>query len=322
MPACPHPDDRLERLFPARDYITGDPFVVARCGDCGLTITHPAPGAARMPRYYPDGYYGATGGSRFPGAMEALQGALYRGRASELERLVGRPGRVLDVGCGRGLLLRAFQRRGWEVLGTELGEAAAAYPRDVLGLPVRVGRLDELRFPDGHFDAVTLWHVLEHTSDPAATLSEVARILKPGGWCMVGVPNFDSPESRLCRDRWFHLDVPRHLTHFTPVTLRSAMAAAGLPVSRVSGFALEYDHFSFVQSGLNRLGLRPNRLYDLLRGRGAKVLKDVPTGGPEIALTLLLAVPLGLLSVPFTALAGLLGQGATMTMRGRKASSP
>ena len=320
MPAaCAHDGAALERLFPARDYITGDEFWIAQCGACGLMVTTPVPDAALMARYYPAAYYGGAGGARFPSLMERLQDWLYGMRARQVEALAGRrAGRVLDIGCGRGHLLARFRRRGWEVFGTELTETAAAFARDVHHLPVQVGTMDEVRFPAGHFDAVVLWHVLEHVPVPVRTLAAAARVLRPGGILMVAVPNAASPEARSCRGKWFHLDVPRHQAHFTWSTLRQALAQAGLRERRASGLAPEYDAFSFTQSALNRLGLRQNLLYNLLRMQGAKVVAADGVAPLELALTLALAVPLGIVSVPATALLGVARLGGTMTIWAEK----
>lgn len=321
MDACPHPLAQREPLFPARDYVTGDAFEIARCRACGFVVTVPTPGWAAMGRYYPAAYYGAPSARRFPGPVEWLQRVLYARRARSVERCGGgQRGRVLDVGCGRGLLLRAFQRRGWEVLGTEVSETASRFARETLGLPVRIGAVEELELPTAGFDAVVLWHVLEHLADPRPTLREVARLLRAGGVLLVGVPNFGSPEARCCRAGWFHLDVPRHLTHFTPDSLRAALAEAGFEVRWSSFWAPEYDCFSFIQSALNRLGLRHNLLYNLLRGRGAKVVGR-PAGAGQALATCLLAPPLGLLSLPVVALAGLLRRGSAMTLLAVKSPS-
>ena len=275
-----------------------------------------------MPQYYPPAYYGALTGPRFPKVIEQLQNALYAHRVRRMEQLNGgRTGRVLDIGCGRGFLLRAFQRRGWEVQGTELSEGAAQYARVQLQLPVQTGSLEELRLAGDQFDAAVMWHVMEHVPNPRAIVVEVHRLLKPGGIFMVAVPDFGSPEARLARDKWFHLDVPRHVTHFTHETLRDALTAAGFQVRHRAGLAPEYDCFSFVQSALNRLGLRHNLLYHVLRARGAKVLPDGERSWLQVLLTFLLAPLLGVVSVPVTLLAGLLGRGATITLCAQKTSA-
>jgi SAM-dependent methyltransferase len=313
MPSCPHPQDRLTPLFPASDYITGDAFEVAACAACGLVVTSPQPSGEALGRYYPPAYHGESTGNRFPAPVEALQRILYRSRAAEVERVAGGgPGRVLDIGCGRGHLLDAFRRRGWRVQGTELTEHSASFPRQVLGLPVHVGPGDALPFESGSFDAVVMWHVLEHWPDPRVAITEAHRLLRPGGVFMVGVPNFGSLEARLTGAGWFHLDVPRHLCHLTPASLVQILSGAGFEPRRTSFFAPEFDAFSFTQSALNLMGLRHNALYDVLRGQGSKVMAG-GAGPVQAALSVVLAAPLGILSLPATLLAGLLGQGSSLT---------
>jgi SAM-dependent methyltransferase len=309
MPHCSHPRERRSNLFPARDYITGDAFTIERCQQCGIAFTMPRPAADELIKYYPAQYYG--GSKRFPPLVQLLQRQLYAGRTRMVENCLGRTGRVLDVGCGPGYLLREFRERGWEVQGTEFSEQSALHARKVLGLPVAIGELSALRFPNESFDAVVMWHVLEHVADPHGTVSEVARILRPGGVFLCAVPNFGSLEARFARDKWFHLDVPRHLNHFTVPVLTRLLAAAGFVNRRQSYTALEYDYFSFTQSVLNRLGFRHNLLYNCLRGAAAKVIGQPARSWQKIA-SFLLAAPVGVLSVPATHLAALLRTGATV----------
>lgn len=317
--ACLHEPSHFAPSFRARDYVTGDDFQVGRCGVCHLDVTQPQPDAAAIANYYPNAYYGQAGARRFPRAVEWAQGILYEGRARSIERVVGRPGRVLDIGCGPGALLSVFRRRGWDVHGTELSEASAARARSA-NIPAHVGPLESWPWPDGHFDAVVMWHVLEHWADPAPVIRKVHGLLRTGGVFMVGVPNIASPEARLSRDKWFHLDVPRHLVHFTPRTLTEALTVGGFAVRERSFWAPEFDSFSFVQSALNRLGFRQNLLYNLLRGRGAKVLG----GGSSLQAVgaMLLAAPLGVLSVPATALLALSEHGSALTLKAIKLPAP
>jgi 2-polyprenyl-3-methyl-5-hydroxy-6-metoxy-1,4-benzoquinol methylase len=302
-------------MFPAQDFVTHHGFQIAHCAACGFDITSPQPAMEEIAAYYPAGYYGNPGDRRFPPMVEALQKALYAQRARMVESVAGaRRGRVLDVGCGRGLLLEAFRRRGWEVQGTELTDQAARYARQVAGVPVETGRLEEIGFPEAHFDAVTMWHVLEHVHDPRVVLTEVSRILKPGGVLLVGVPNFSGFEARLFKDKWFHLDVPRHVTHLTKATLKQALHENGLRDRRWSGFAPEYDAFSFVQSVLNHCGLRHNLLYNVLRGKQAKVIDGESTPKWQVVASLALGAVLGVISVPVTFITGLTGQAGTMTV--------
>ena len=318
MQPCPHPASDCDVLFPASDYISGDTFRIARCRACAQVVTLPVP--ADIGKYYPAGYYGDASGRRFPAVMEWLQEGLYSVRARRVLRLLRRNNaRVLDIGCGRGLLLQAFRNAGSEVMGTEFSDDACRFARDVLKIPVRVGLLHDLKFPDNSFDVVVMWHVLEHVSDPRPTLAEVSRILRPGGIFLVGVPNFGSPEARLTKAGWFHLDVPRHLSHHTRKSLENSLQAVDLQPVWLTTIAPEYDCFSWVQSLQNWLGVRPNLLYNLLRGRKAKVTK-VGASPFSFLMTIVLTPILGLISLPVTVLLGLVGQGATLAICAMKAS--
>jgi SAM-dependent methyltransferase len=309
---CRHPPHRLAPRFGARDYISGESFQICRCGACGLDLTTPPPDPGAMGSYYPVTYYAQSGARRFPTVVEWGQRLLYASRVRTVEALAGgRAGRVLDIGCGPGALLEAFRRRGWDTDGTELSDSSAARAR-ANGLRVHTGPLDSFPWPAGHFDAVVMWHVLEHWADPLPVLAQVRRLLRAGGVFFVGVPNFGSAEARLTRDKWFHLDVPRHLVHFTPPTLTAALQAAGFEVKRCSYSAPEYDCFSFVQSTLNQMGLAHNLLYNLLRGRSAKVLRSGSV--LQRAASVALAAPLSLLSLPATAFLGMARQGSSLTV--------
>jgi SAM-dependent methyltransferase len=300
-------------LFRARDYISGEPFEIVRCSSCGLAFTHPVPADSEWPRYYPDSYYGAADANRFPALIERLQNALYASRARKIESLAGgKPGRVLDIGCGRGFLLRAFQQRRWEVTGTEMSPSATAYAREKLKLPVHVGKLQDLKLPESSFNAVVMWHVLEHMDRANDVLDEVCRLLRPGGVLLVAVPNFSSVEARLARDKWFHLDVPRHLTHFPRGALKRRLEQSGFRIERVSSRSPEYDFFSAMQSMLNRIGLQHNWLYNFVRRGGAKIRGD---GGPMQAVVHLAALPIASVAGCLATIAG----GSTLIVYARKA---
>ena len=135
---CSHPLNRLVPRFATSDYISGERFVVGFCHNCRLHVTTPAPGEEDLAKYYPSSYYGS--GRRFNHIVEWLLNHLYSYRALHIEHR-HRPGKVLDIGCGRGLLLNKLRERGWEAQGTELSEEAAVYARDKLGLPVSTSAL-------------------------------------------------------------------------------------------------------------------------------------------------------------------------------------
>jgi SAM-dependent methyltransferase len=309
---CPsHPEAGSERLFVARDPVTGDRFDILRCEICGLARTSPQPSPEELDRYYPTGYHGTA--KRYRLGLDGTLSAVHRARIRRIERLTGGPGRVLDVGCGPGWFLAQMRRRGWETRGTERSPAAARQARETLGLDVRPQELDELVAEGLSYDAVVLWHVAEHLHDPAQTLRTIARLLRPGGVLMIGVPNFGSLEARVGKAGWFHLDVPRHLFHFTAATLGKLLADAGLEPRETVHIAPEYDIFSFVQTAQNRVGLPPNLLYDVLRRREARLAHAGVTSS-QSAVALATSIPFGLLSLLWAPIAATLGASATVTI--------
>lgn len=215
-------------LFVARDRLLGRPgeFPVVRCAVCGLVRLSPRPTASALDHYYPDVYYPLD---ELPSA-EALTVARdlqNRVQAWAKRRELDRP-RVLDVGCGAGLFLHLADEAGMRVRGIEPSAAAVAYARQNYGLDVHHGTLEDAELSAASFDIVVMWHVLEHLPDPVRSLRKVAELLTPGGLLLLAVPNFGSVEARVFGRRWYSLDAPRHLVHFTPKTLRAVVVAGGL----------------------------------------------------------------------------------------------
>ncbi|HPS90826.1 MAG TPA: class I SAM-dependent methyltransferase [Methanothrix sp.] len=139
-------------------------------------------------------------------------------------------GRLLDVGCGNGLFLDQMRRLGWEVVGVEPDEKAASVAVEKLELEVFCGSLKDAKFPDGHFDAITMNHVIEHATDPLELLKECRRILRPGGKLVVVTPNIESLGRRVFGNAWLHWDPPRHLFLFSSEILRKLAELAGLVI--------------------------------------------------------------------------------------------
>jgi SAM-dependent methyltransferase len=198
------------------------------CSACGTGWTLPEVPAAELARYYPPSYGFLSAGGR----VQRLR--MERTLAhSPLRALVAAPpGDLLDVGCGRGDLGAAFIRRGWRVSGVEPSAEACAVARSQ-GVDAREGTLDMVTFDDGSFDGVVMRHSLEHVPGPLADLTRVFRLLRKGGLVVISTPNFDSWERRRFGSAWFHLDLPRHRTHFTPGSLRLALTKTGFDVVSV-----------------------------------------------------------------------------------------
>lgn len=135
-------------------------------------------------------------------------------------------GRLLDVGCGGGEFLGFMQNLGWQVEGVDFDAEAAKNATDK-GVHVHVGSLEAQKFAEDTFDAVTMSHFIEHVHHPRQLIEECWRILKPGGRLVMVTPNTGSYGHRLYRDKWMHLDPPRHLHLFNTNTLRRVTESAG-----------------------------------------------------------------------------------------------
>jgi SAM-dependent methyltransferase len=311
LAACGHPSTEAETLFDANDPATGDAFVIVRCRRCSLAQTTPAPSDAELDRYYPQGYHSTT--KRYRGGMDRILSMVHRSRIRTIERLLGGTGSVLDIGCGPGVLINQMRSRGWHVRGTERSPSSAQQARDVFHLDVGAVDVDELVAAGATFDAVILWHVAEHLHAPGETVRGIARLLRPGGVLLIAVPNFGSPEARIGRGAWFHLDVPRHLVHFTPSTLTAILDAAGFRPAKVTHLLPEYDVFSFVQTAENRLGLPPNLLYDVLRRPEAR-LRRQQSGRLLAGVAVGLAVPLSIAAAVVAPIAAAARRSATIAV--------
>jgi len=264
---------------------------------------------AGIGRWYPEAYYGKEN-VRFNALFELLTRWFRRRRASVLRRRVP-PGAVLDVGCGRGLMLEGLRELGYAACGVELNEAAAWHARNRLGLDVRTGGFLDYPDQEGIFEAVVFWHTLEHFPDPDAAVARARRLLKPGGLLAVALPNSESLQARFFGRSWFHLDVPRHYTHFGTRALEALLARHSFRVVQRDHFSLEQNPYGWVQSLYNALGFPENLLYDLLKAPSARsgTAREHPLA---CALTLALLPALLPLALLMTIVEAVLRRGGTV----------
>jgi len=221
-------------------YGRGVKFCLIRCRRCNLVYLNPRPGEQEIHAYYPPGYQAAIRDitQQVRGSWIGRVGiklVIRRNRTPPLAKT----GRLLDIGCASGYYMAAMRDMGWETYGVEVDAEAAEYAREHYGLDVRTGMAESTleNFLDSYFDVVTMWHVLEHLFDPSLVLTEVYRVLKPGGMLMLEMPNFDSLPASVFGAYWFPLEIPRHLYHFTPQTLETMLAKTGFRLIKLTGVA-------------------------------------------------------------------------------------
>ena len=161
-------------------------------------------------------------------------------------------------------------------------EVVAAHGVD--GVEVVRSGVQELELPEHTFDLVVLWHVLEHLADPGAVLERARGWLTSRGCLLIGVPNLDSLQARLGRDRWFHLDSQRHLVHFTPLGLDLLLERSGFRTVERRHVLLDQAVPGMWMTLLNRLTVRPDALRAFVRRE--------PVQARDLAVTAVVAAPL------------------------------
>ncbi|MFQ5719283.1 MAG: class I SAM-dependent methyltransferase [Acidobacteriota bacterium] len=210
-------------------------FAVNRCSGCGLDHVNPRLRPDLLAHHYAahDLYVDLRGPqlaarrAYFAETLDAIEAACREPSGEDTPR------RLLDVACSEGTFIALARERGWETEGIEISAPAAAHGRDILGLPIRTGRLEDTHYPDAAFDIVTVQSFLEHSEDPVRLLTEVRRVLRPGGLLYANVCNGRSLAARLAKANWYNYDPVVHLNYFSPATLRRLARTAGLTAIRV-----------------------------------------------------------------------------------------
>ena len=261
----------FKRRLSGYDFDTGTKtFYLESCSNCELTRTAPILDDSELSSYYESGYYGSSE-QKFNPLIEAwtvwsnnrlakkIFSSAIRSVASETSKT-----KVLDVGCGRANLLKAFKSLGCDCYGVERTD----FPSDdeLDGISIYKQDINDIPFEENEFDIVVIWHVLEHLVDPVTTLKRIQKILKPDGSLIIAVPNYGGLQSRLFGKHWFHLDLPRHTYHFTESSLKNITNKNGLTIESISTSSLDQSLFGFIQSAANMLHLgKPNTLYEILK---------------------------------------------------------
>jgi SAM-dependent methyltransferase len=299
-------------LFPVTDRLhrtTARDFTILRCGQCGLMRLDPRPAPAESRQYHPENYWFAPDPTTAGRLEEAYRRLVLRDHARFVARALGDSGargRLLDVGCGGGLLLGMLRERGIRVVGLDNSAAAAQIAWSRQRVPAVCGVLEHIPLRDGAFAAVTMFHVLEHVHDPRAYIAAAYRLLTPGGRLIVQTPNAVCWQFRLLGRFWSGLDAPRHLYDFRACDLARLLESAGFTVLRRKHFSWRDNPASLATSlapGLDPMGRRTRRLRESAAARIAK----------DLAYLALVAA-----SVPFALMEAACGAGATITVEAGK----
>jgi len=265
----------------------GKSYNVSECVECKIAMTHPLPSDEELAKLYSCGNYRTEKGKRFGFLIESL---IYLGRIRKrfrIQRFI-KLGKILDVGCGRGLFLKVMHNGGWDTIGTEFNEQTASYAIKTYGLKIFPGEITKHKFSSESLDVININQVLEHLKSPNEVIEESHRLLKKNGILIISVPDLRSPQFTIGKENWFLLDLPLHLFHFTEEGLINLLKKKQFNIKYIKRFSLELSPFGWLQTLLNISGIRFNLLYDLLKSSKLKGSGMAPIHAREVIATLLL----------------------------------
>jgi 2-polyprenyl-3-methyl-5-hydroxy-6-metoxy-1,4-benzoquinol methylase len=238
-------------LYKASDRLHGieGTFTYVRCKKCGLVYMNPQVVSEDTEKLYPADYAPHSTTEKGIGSkVRSLRNRIMKTPliASLVKGLMNvkivdcvylklnQQSRILDVGCGAGSFLNTVRTdKACEVYGVDISEAAIREAKSSFGLDIFKGTVTEAPLPDAYFDMITAWWYLEHIHDPNATVARISSLLKNNGHFIVGIPNFNSFHAKCFKDKWYHLDCPRHLCIWTPYTITSLLEKHGLSVVKI-----------------------------------------------------------------------------------------
>jgi ubiquinone/menaquinone biosynthesis C-methylase UbiE len=224
----------IGKVLAAKDHtVSGETFAIWECADCTARFTQDAPGAGDIGRYYrSENYISHTNTRR--GLVNKLYHRVRTITLAQKRNLIKKvtglnTGHLLDIGAGTGLFVDAMRKAGWKVTGLEPDEQARRRAGEMN--IVLNDAADLFSLHPASFNAITLWHVLEHVHDVHGYLVQAAKLLQPGGKLVVAVPNYTSADAQAYSEYWAAYDVPRHLYHFSPAAMRKLLQQHGFQVT-------------------------------------------------------------------------------------------
>ena len=236
-PACGQSEAASWRRAPDRMHGRQRLYTLLRCSQCSLVWLENPPPLEEMADHYGADYHRLVQQAGDSSPRRWQQHAEVLGRYKQ-------SGTLLDLGCSSGAFLESLKGRPWRLYGVEISTDAAEKARARTGAEVFVGDVEDAPFQPNSFDAITCFDVLEHMHHARQVLVKVREWLKPGGVFYTFLPNIDSAEARIFRSYWCGLELPRHLYHFTPPSLRKLAESVGLEpicLTTVRNSQIEYD---------------------------------------------------------------------------------
>ncbi len=236
--SCPNCGNKnISIVFSAKDYtVSGEQFEIWECKNCTQRFTQNIPGKEGIGKYYQSENY-ISHSDTSKGFINNLYHKVRKRTLVQKRKLIEnttgiKAGNILDVGCGTGAFLHTMKNANWNITGLEPDVTAREKALELYGLHLE--KTEEFfSLPAQTFDAITLWHVLEHVHDLHEYIEQLKKLLKPGGKLFIAVPNYTSYDAQFYKEFWAAYDVPRHLYHFSPQSMKTLLNPHGMKIENM-----------------------------------------------------------------------------------------
>jgi 2-polyprenyl-3-methyl-5-hydroxy-6-metoxy-1,4-benzoquinol methylase len=221
----------------AIDYtVSKEQFQILKCVDCTHMFTQNVATQNEIGRYYQSENYISHSDTQ-EGIINKLYHAVRKrtltGKKNLLQKETGKQlGKILDIGCGTGAFLNTMKLAGWESTGLEPDDAARIKAAELYSINPRPSH-EIFDLPHDNYDAITMWHVLEHVHQLQEYIAQLKNMLTKNGRIFIAVPNYTSYDAQYYSEFWAAYDVPRHLYHFSPASMKNLVEQHGLTIKKM-----------------------------------------------------------------------------------------
>jgi 2-polyprenyl-3-methyl-5-hydroxy-6-metoxy-1,4-benzoquinol methylase len=264
---------KFEFLYKTKDrmFNLDGTFNLKKCSNCSLVFLDPQPGQIELKKHYPSRKYYAYNKTNKKGLLAKLREYPVRHYYSPsvlsfiittfIKNVPAIPsykknGKILDLGCGTGETLLLLKKIGWKTYGMDIDRNALSVAKKSGLNNLSLGGYRDLKkYPDNYFDAIRLYHVIEHIDNPSLAISLIKRKLKKNGEVIMGTPDINSIVAKLFKSYWYNLDSPRHLYLFSTFTLKKMIEKEGLRIEKIrfeSGWGIAGSLQYFINDKFNK----------------------------------------------------------------------
>lgn len=272
-------------------------FSFVKCSNCGLVFQSPRAPFNEVLSYYPSKSYWGRDVRRLKKTLglskerERAYSHLYKGIFSRKKS-----GKILDIGSGLGLFLSKFKEKDWDVLGTDISHDIGNYSKKIFGIEVLIGDFVNIRFPNNHFDLITMNGVFEHIYNPKETLLKTKKLLKKEGLLVIVIPNIESLGYLIHRKNWHQFQPGRHIYHFSPKTITRILVDCGFRIDEINHTYWAHNYYSLFENIRFRFsprfekaekgGLTKGKLRDFNKPSKLSISKEVGKSTAKVLATL------------------------------------